>query len=129
MDGVFELQAEHTVMSHCRQLLSANSDPSYVSQYIQHSLPAHRQFLCAGAWMSMDFERPDSISIANLVSCHSIITFNLLNCFSRLKRQISFDFDFPCSDHGLISPIDHLSKLIVREVKHGFCCYIVDLPW
>lgn len=59
-------QAEHTVMSHCRQLLSANSDPSYVSQYIQHSLPAHRQFLCAGAWMSMDFERPDSISIANL---------------------------------------------------------------
>ncbi|KAG0577554.1 hypothetical protein KC19_5G164800 [Ceratodon purpureus] len=59
-------QAEQTVMTHCRQMLVTNPDPTYVQQYITHSLPQHRQFLCAGAWMLMDVDRPESISIANL---------------------------------------------------------------
>lgn len=63
------LQVEQTVMTHCRQMLVTSTDSSYVVQYIQHSLPQHRQFLCAGAWMLMD-GRPESINIANLVSSH-----------------------------------------------------------
>jgi hypothetical protein len=77
MDGAYELQAEQTVMTHCRQMLVTNPDPAYVQQYITHSLPQHRQFLCAGAWMLMDVDSPESISIANLVSCHCLASYIL----------------------------------------------------
>lgn len=89
MDGVYELQAEQTVMTHCRQMLVTNPDPAYVSQYITHSLPQHRQFLCAGAWMLMDVDRPESISIANLVSCHST-TFNIFNLSLTFQLMLYF---------------------------------------
>jgi mediator of RNA polymerase II transcription subunit 23 len=53
------------VMNQCRQMLVASTDPNYVVSYITHSIPQHRQFLCAGAWMLMD-GHTETISIASL---------------------------------------------------------------
>uniref|UniRef100_A0A803LJL0 Mediator of RNA polymerase II transcription subunit 23 n=2 Tax=Chenopodium quinoa TaxID=63459 RepID=A0A803LJL0_CHEQI len=58
-------QAETTVINQCTQLLSPSADPSYVSTYLGHSFPQHRQYLCAGAWILMH-GHPESINSANL---------------------------------------------------------------
>ncbi|XP_078444116.1 mediator of RNA polymerase II transcription subunit [Wolffia australiana] len=58
-------QAETTVINQCKQLLSPTSDPTYVTTYINHSFPQHRQYLCAGAWMLMNGHY-ESINSANL---------------------------------------------------------------
>ncbi|XP_031391399.1 mediator of RNA polymerase II transcription subunit 23-like isoform X1 [Punica granatum] len=59
-------QAETTVINQCTQLLSPSADPSYVTTYISHSFPQHRQYLCAGAWTLMQ-GHPESINSTNLV--------------------------------------------------------------
>ncbi|GAU40725.1 hypothetical protein TSUD_14100 [Trifolium subterraneum] len=46
-------QAETTVIHQCTQLLSPSADPSYVTTYLSHSFPQHRQYLCAGALILM----------------------------------------------------------------------------
>lgn len=58
-------QAETTVINQCTQLLSPSADPTYVTTYLSHSFPQHRQYLCAGAWMLMN-GHPESINSANL---------------------------------------------------------------
>lgn len=59
-------QAEATVINQCTQLLSPSADPSYVTTYISHSFPQHRQYLCAGAWILMQ-GHPENINSQNLV--------------------------------------------------------------
>ncbi len=68
----FVSQSEAMVMNQCRQMLVASTDPNYVVSYITHSIPQHRQFLCAGAWMLMD-GHTETISIVNLVSCYLVL--------------------------------------------------------
>ncbi|XP_019424087.1 PREDICTED: mediator of RNA polymerase II transcription subunit 23-like isoform X2 [Lupinus angustifolius] len=46
-------QAETIVLHQCTQILSSSADASYVTTYIGHSFPQHRQYLCAGAWILM----------------------------------------------------------------------------
>ncbi|XP_073031480.1 mediator of RNA polymerase II transcription subunit 23 [Primulina eburnea] len=58
-------QAETTVINQCTQLLSTSADPSYVTTYINHSFPQHRQYLCAGAWILM-YGHPESINSLHL---------------------------------------------------------------
>ncbi|KAJ4816734.1 Mediator of RNA polymerase II transcription subunit 23 [Rhynchospora pubera] len=58
-------QVEATVINQCTQLLLPTADPSYVSTYLNHSFPQHRQYLCAGAWMLIS-GHPDSINSGNL---------------------------------------------------------------
>ncbi|KAJ9135737.1 hypothetical protein P3X46_032888 [Hevea brasiliensis] len=58
-------QAETTVIHQCTQLLSPSADPSYVTTYINHSFPQHRQYLCAGAWILMQ-GHPENINSEKL---------------------------------------------------------------
>ncbi|KAJ4823530.1 Mediator of RNA polymerase II transcription subunit 23 [Turnera subulata] len=58
-------QAETTVINQCTQLLSPSADPTYVTTYINHSFPMHRQYLCAGAWILMQ-GHPENINSGNL---------------------------------------------------------------
>ncbi|KAJ8760895.1 hypothetical protein K2173_021933 [Erythroxylum novogranatense] len=58
-------QAETTVINQCNQLLSPSADPHYVTTYINHSFPQHRQYLCAGAWILMQ-GHPENINSGNL---------------------------------------------------------------
>ncbi|CAM8880791.1 unnamed protein product [Rhodiola kirilowii] len=58
-------QAESTVINQCTQLLTPSADPTYVSTYINHSFPQHRQYLCAGAWILM-LGHPEKINGGNL---------------------------------------------------------------
>ncbi|KAL6573802.1 Mediator of RNA polymerase II transcription subunit 23 [Orobanche hederae] len=57
-------QAEATVLNQCNQLLCTTTQSDYVTTYIKHSFPQHRQYLCAGAWILM--YRSESINIAHL---------------------------------------------------------------
>ncbi|GER48767.1 hypothetical protein STAS_25958 [Striga asiatica] len=57
-------QAEATVIHQCNQLLSTNTQSEYVTTYIKHSFPQHRQYLCAGAWVLM--YGSESINVAHL---------------------------------------------------------------
>lgn len=59
-------QAETTVINQCTQLLSPSAEPNYVTTYISHSFPQHRQYLCAGAWILMH-GHPENINTASLV--------------------------------------------------------------
>ncbi|CAN7094362.1 unnamed protein product [Brassica rapa subsp. narinosa] len=58
-------QAETTVLNQCTQLLSPAAEPAYVTTYLSHSFPQHRQYLCAGACLLMQ-GNPDKINSANL---------------------------------------------------------------
>ncbi|KAK4596788.1 hypothetical protein RGQ29_014717 [Quercus rubra] len=58
-------QVETTVINQCKQLLSPSAEPSYVTTYVSHSFPQHRNCLCAGAWVLMH-GHPESINSANL---------------------------------------------------------------
>ncbi|KAJ7942905.1 mediator of RNA polymerase II transcription subunit 23 [Quillaja saponaria] len=62
-------QAETTVINQCTQLLSPTADPTYVTTYISHSFPQHRQYLCAGAWILMHghAENINSINLARVL--------------------------------------------------------------
>ncbi|CAA0817154.1 Mediator of RNA polymerase II transcription subunit 23 [Striga hermonthica] len=57
-------QAEATVIHQCNQLLSTNTQSEYVTTYIKHSFPQHRQYLCAGAWVLM--YGSESINVSHL---------------------------------------------------------------
>ncbi|KAG7655287.1 Mediator complex subunit Med23 [Arabidopsis suecica] len=58
-------QAETTVINQCTQLLSPSAEPAYVSTYLSHSFPQHRQYLCAGACLLMQ-GHAENINSTNL---------------------------------------------------------------
>lgn len=92
-------QVETTVINQCTQLLSPSADPTYVTTYISHSFPQHRQYLCAGAWILMH-GHPENINSANL---------------ARVLREVS-----PEEVTGNIyTMVDVLLHHIQMELQHG----------
>ncbi|KAJ6791401.1 mediator of RNA polymerase II transcription subunit 23 [Iris pallida] len=92
-------QAETTVINQCTQLLSPSADPTYVTTYLSHSFPQHRQYLCAGAWMLMN-GHPESINSTNL---------------GRVLRELSPEE----VTSNLYTMVDVLLHQIQVELQHG----------
>ncbi|CAL9047158.1 unnamed protein product [Musa banksii] len=92
-------QAESTVINQCTQLLSPSADPTYVTTYLGHSFPQHRQYLCAGAWMLMNGQ-PESINSTNL---------------GRVLRELSPEE----VTSNIYTMVDVLLHHIQIELKHG----------
>ncbi|XP_039161955.1 mediator of RNA polymerase II transcription subunit 23-like [Eucalyptus grandis] len=88
-------QAETTVINQCTQLLSPSGEPNYVTTYISHSFPQHRQYLCAGAWILMR-GHPENINTANLVRVlrefsPEEVTANIYTMVDVLLHQIQME--------------------------------------
>ncbi|KAJ4832847.1 hypothetical protein Tsubulata_001931 [Turnera subulata] len=92
-------QVETTVINQCTQLLSPSSDPTYVTTYINHSFPMHRQYLCAGAWILMQ-GHPENINSENL---------------SRVLREFSLEE----VTANIYTMVDVLLHHIQIELQHG----------
>ncbi|KAL6003488.1 Mediator of RNA polymerase II transcription subunit 23 [Asimina triloba] len=110
-------QAESTVINQCTQLLSPSADPSYVTTYISHSFPLHRQYLCAGAWMLMN-GHPESINSANLGRVlrefsPEEVTSNIYTMVDVLLHHIQIELQ-----HG------HLLQDLLLKASTNLACFI-----
>ncbi|CAH8386937.1 unnamed protein product [Eruca vesicaria subsp. sativa] len=95
-------QAETTVLNQCTQLLSPSAEPSYVTTYLSHSFPQHRQYLCAGACLLMQ-GNPDKINSANLARVlrevsPDEVTANIYTLVDVLLHNVHIDLQ---RGHGL----------------------------
>ncbi len=108
-------------MNQCRQMLVASTDPNYVVSYIQHSIPQHRQFLCAGAWMLMD-GHTETISIASLVSCYLVLDHLYLT------NTTEFDFMRDLQSRSSIDVYrERLKRLGICSLESSVCWFHISL--